>query len=82
MRGQGGRLGKDMFKLDLEDGFNLALGRQRLEAAHCVGESGGLSPEGPSGDPSFLEASSKVSTESLLASHPHPLPTRAEILCK
>lgn len=56
-----------MVKLDLEDGFNLAAGRQKVEEAHCVVESVGLSPEGLLGDPSLLEASGKVSTETLLA---------------
>lgn len=56
-----------MVQLDLEDGFNLAIGRQKVEAARCVSRSLGLSPEGPSGDPRFLKASDKVSPETLLA---------------
>lgn len=38
-----------------------------MEEAHCMGESTGLSPEGQSGDPSFLETNGKISTETLLA---------------
>lgn len=56
-----------MVKLDLEDGFALDIGRQKVEESHCVGESAALSPEGQSGDPSFLETSSEASTETLLA---------------
>ena len=48
-----------MVKLDLEDSFNLDVGRQKVEEAHCVGESVGLSPKGQSGIPASLRPAAK-----------------------